>query len=126
MNHILSTLTKRVNKITKNKSIMENPWAFKSQRTRIQGSFLSHTHTQKKHAASTLGEDFLVLTSGMDTVASAILQCGSRVYTKAELFEEVITVEGLDEDKQLVAYDYRCEDAIQGRTLVGLPISQRK
>lgn len=83
-------------------------------------------HKRKHVATASRSEDFQILRSGMDSVATAISKCGPRVYTEEELFEVVSKVEGLDEDAQLLAYDYLCGDAIRGRTFIGLPISRRK
>ncbi|XP_020246869.1 uncharacterized protein LOC109824646 isoform X2 [Asparagus officinalis] len=82
---------------------------------------------KRKHSAtSNLGEELDGLKSGMESIASAIWKTGPRFYTEGEIFEELSKVEGLNEDEQLVAYDYLTEDAARGRNFIGLPIHRRK
>ncbi|XP_020251630.1 uncharacterized protein LOC109829003 [Asparagus officinalis] len=80
-----------------------------------------------KHGATcNMSEEFQILKSGIDSIASGICKHEPRVYSEEKLFQEVSKVEGLSEDSQLLAYDYLCGEAVRGRTFMGLPIRRRR
>ncbi|XP_020275878.1 uncharacterized protein LOC109850308 [Asparagus officinalis] len=84
------------------------------------------TYKRKHETTTNMDEEFQILKSGMDAITYAIWKCGHRALTEEKLFDEVLKVEGLNEDSQLLAYDFLCGDAVRGRTFVGLPIQRRK